>query len=660
MKRLYAFSVCAAFMLTATTMNAQFSGVSLNKTAQVPQTVANFLNTNAGKAYSEQQAASAYAKGSASTKLGGTNMKYETVFTEDFSKWTAGSEGAPDATDIAADSTTLQSYMTTAGGWGGLMAYQAGGVAYLGYDTEHDMGYLMTPGINLANAQGVYRVTMRARTDNPDNETQMLQIWSLNLSPNGLINAQAKEFGPEWTDLEWILSGGKEQTSIMFYGNKGKIYVDDLKVEQVVYPLDTPDDVEAEMADIDQIKATWTAVEGATSYYVYAVNSNDDATVAEATVSDTEAVLNFIPVDGVYYNVYVVAKNGTDESYPGSWWGMFEPDEMGTPVALAATNVSDNGFTANWEKAANAAQYIVAVDQKHVATEDGEEFTFFDDDFSSLDDATEDAVMVAQLSSCDKYFKRGGWNGDLVAGYMGMIALTNLYAAFGYPGCITSPAMNFGAGDGKVKVSGVAMSLVDDAVLSIALTKDGETLSEQTVDVSKSGALIDVELEGGQDDSQLVLSIYDAAESGDYIFLDDLKMSLSMNKGDVIELPYSNYYVSYPATSYDVEMPLSGDDNASYTVQGYYSDEVVSDVSNEITVKTESAIKAVSGKSNAAVSVVGGYLAVSNPSHSPIAVYSIDGSLVASSNGQASTSTFGLAHGAYIVRVAGQSFKVVK
>lgn len=661
MKKLYFLSTCAAFLLAATTASAQFSGVSLDKkAAPLPKAVEKFLKSDEGKAYNEAQFRDAYRRGVAKASLGGTNMKYETVLTEDYSKWTAGSEGAPDAVDITEDSTTMQSYMNTPGDWTGLMAYQAGGMAYLGEDAEDGPGYLKTHFVDLSKGSGVYRITMRARTDNPDNENQMLQIWSLDEGTSGLINAKAMAFGPEWTDLEWVLSGGRELTSIMFYGNKGKVYVDDLKIEQVIYPLDTPDNLDASMTDVDQVTVTWDAVDGATSYYVYAVCSDDDAVVAEATVEGTEAVLKFIPVGQTYYNVYVVAKNGTDESYAASWWGMFEPDEVGTPVALPATNVTDNGFTANWEKATNAAQSIVAVNQKHVATADGEEFDIFDDDFSCFDDATEDPVLVAQVSTCDKYFKRGGWTGDIVIGYAGMIGLTNLYAKYGLPGSITSPAMNFAAGEGKVKVTGVAMSVVDDAVLSIALTKDGETLSEQTIDVSKTGAAIDVELDGGQEDAQLALSIYDANEDGDYIFLDDLKMTLTMNKGDVIELPYTTTYVEFPTTSLDVEMPLAGEDNASYTVQGYFSDEVMGDVSNEIVVKETTSIQSSSLNAQASVSTNGNYLTVSNPAHDQIAVYTMDGQLVAKSNGQAATSSFGLNKGAYIVRVGGESFKIIK
>lgn len=662
MMKHYFFAICAAMTLTAMSGNAT-DVVKLNtkQGKDMPQAVYSFLRSDAGKPYTEAQFKEAYKRSWGMKKAESNNLKYVTVMTEDFSKWTAGSEGTPDATDLTSDSTTLQSYMTTPGDWTGLMAYQAGGMCYFGEDTEHGPGYLKSCFLDLRGDQGVYRITMRARTDNPDNEDQMLQIWSLDEGASGIINAQAMAFGKEWTDLEWTLSGGREKTSIMFYGNKGKVYVDDMKVERIVYPLATPEITSCEMTDADEVTVEWGAVDGATSYRVYAYNSDTEEYVADTTVTEPKAVLKFIPMGDTYYSVYVVAKNGSDESYPESWWGQFEPGDIETPVALAATNVTDNGFTANWEKAKFASQYIVAVNQKHVATSDGEVFNLFDDDFSVFDDVDEEPVQIAQMGYCDKYFKRAGWYGDVVFGYYGMILITNMYASYGLAGRLVSPAIDYSVGGGKVKVSGTAMSYLDDAILSIALVKGKTTLSEETVDVGKTGAVIDVELDGGTDGAQLVFKITDSAEGGDMVFLDNLKVSVTMDKDEQIELPYSSTYVNTPATSLDVEIPLAGSDDASYTVKGYFSDDVQSDESNEIDVKKSDAIRSINHDAlQSRVVVRGDAVVVSNPTNAEVKVYTIDGRAVAESNGMNATSSFSLPSGAYIVRVGGDTFKIAK
>ena len=139
------------------------------------------------------------------------------VLSEDFSKWTAGSEGNPDATDIAADSTTMQTYMQTPG-WNGFLAYQAGGVAYLGLDEvgNDGPGTLLTPELNLAATGGVYKLKFRARSANPMQETQALQTWTLDNATGSIINARGYDITSEWTECEMDFTGGGNHSMILF------------------------------------------------------------------------------------------------------------------------------------------------------------------------------------------------------------------------------------------------------------------------------------------------------------------------------------------------------------------------------------------------------------------------------------------------------------
>lgn len=58
------------------------------------------------------------------------------VLQETFSKFTAGSEEAPDMTNILnSEGIILQDYIETYG-WAGISVYQAGGCAYLANDGE--------------------------------------------------------------------------------------------------------------------------------------------------------------------------------------------------------------------------------------------------------------------------------------------------------------------------------------------------------------------------------------------------------------------------------------------------------------------------------------------------------------------------------------------
>ena len=87
---------------------------------------------------------------------------------EDFSKFTAGSEATPDATDVA-DATTgyIADELTNTPGWSGDGVFQAGGCAYIGIVDEgtdnEDTGFLNTSTFDGSGNGGYIVVTFRAR-----------------------------------------------------------------------------------------------------------------------------------------------------------------------------------------------------------------------------------------------------------------------------------------------------------------------------------------------------------------------------------------------------------------------------------------------------------------------------------------------------------------
>ena len=281
MRRTYLFILCTILSFNAFICKAIGQEISLKNHIEVPEAVKNFLNSKEGKNYTETQFIEALSKQALTAKSTTGNIKYETVLAEDFSKWVAGSEGSPDTKDVSENASGMASLMTYPGAWSGLYAYQAGGKAFLGVDLENGPGYIRTPPIDLRGKQGLYRIKLRARTDNPNNMEQMLQIFSFNEATTSIINAEAKSFNENWTELEWIFSGGAEKTSILLYGNNGNVYIDDLSIEMVTYPLERPKITSVSLYDINQINVEWDAVEGATSYYVYAEDYSADKIVIQ-------------------------------------------------------------------------------------------------------------------------------------------------------------------------------------------------------------------------------------------------------------------------------------------------------------------------------------------------------------------------------------------
>ncbi len=134
-----------------------------------------------------------------------------------------------------------------------------------------------------------------------------------------------------------------------------------------------------------------------------------------------------------------------------------------------------------------------------------------------------------------------------------------------------------------------------------------------------------------------------------------------MNKGDVIKLPYTTYYVPYTETSHNVEMPFTGEDKAYYNVQGYFSDEMKSDVSNDITVSRATGIAELSDAAEkASVTLTEGGVAISNPKAAKIYIYSINGSMVTKDLTGTTHTTVALPSGSYIVRVGNDIFKIMR
>ena len=111
----------------------------------------------------------------------GPNVQVNVLLSEDFSKFTAGSEEAPDGTDVML-LENVDDYFN-APGWDGVEVYQAGGKAYLGLGVdskgEPNPGYLMTPNVDLTQNQGVFRAKFRIKNANENAETQGMQYFVL-------------------------------------------------------------------------------------------------------------------------------------------------------------------------------------------------------------------------------------------------------------------------------------------------------------------------------------------------------------------------------------------------------------------------------------------------------------------------------------------------
>ncbi len=607
------------------------------------------------------------------------------VLSEDFSKWTAGSEGNPDATDIAADSTTMQTYMQTPG-WNGFLAYQAGGVAYLGLDEVGDdgPGTLLTPELNLAATGGVYKLKFRARSANPMQETQALQTWTLDNATGSIINARGYDITSEWTECEMDFTGGGNHSMILLHGMQGMVYFDDFEVIAYDYGIGKPVVEDMALLSLDQISARWTKVENATSYHV-ALYDIDNSVYAlpeyDIQSADTTCVIDFPVVAGTYYRLEVKATDGEHLSPAGTLFGYLAPDAVGTPEALSATDVTDESFTANWNAAPFAYGYEVNVTKHHIAQADGEVVVLTDENFDLMPGGTEEGPQtLVQLNYMDKYMQQPGWMVDLgLTGFTsddsGILGITNMMADWGIPGFLLSPTFDLSNGGGKVKVEFKAKSFLDDAVLVLSLVNFEEGVPFPGyigVSVGTEWQEFSYELEGGIDGCEIYFLVYDATEGGDIIYFDDLKVSQTLNKDEYIAFPYRKAKTDEPNVLQAViETPgKTAGSFFSYNVNGYfpvtidpvYGDEIMySEASEEVYVDAPDAVKAIDADKVAKAYVAGDELRIENPAGEPVYIYTVGGALIkADATGNTVVTSRLTQKGVYIVRVGNQAVKVVR
>lgn len=607
------------------------------------------------------------------------------VLSEDFSKWAAGSEGNPDATDIAADSTTMQTYMQTPG-WNGFLAYQAGGVAYLGLDEVGDdgPGTLLTPELNLAATGGAYKLKFRARSANPMQETQALQTWTLDNATGSIINARGYDITSEWTECEMDFTGGGNRSMILLHGMQGMVYFDDFEVIAYDYGIGKPVVEDMALLSLDQISARWTKVENATSYHV-ALYDIDNSVYAlpeyDIQSADTTCVIDFPIVAGTYYRLEVKATDGEHLSPAGTFFGYLAPDAVGTPEALSATDVTDESFTANWNAAPFAYGYEVNVTKHHIAQADGEVVVLTDENFDLMPGGTEEGPQtLVQLNYMDKYMQQPGWMVDLgLTGFTpddaGILGITNMMVDWGIPGFLLSPTFDLSNGGGKVKVEFKAKSFLDDAVLVLSLVNFEEGVpfpGYVGVSVGTEWQEFSYELEGGIDGCEIYFLVYDATEGGDIIYFDDLKVSQTLNKDEYIAFPYRKAKTDEPNVLQAViETPgKTAGSFFSYNVNGYfpvtidpvYGDEIMySEASEEVYVDAPDAVKAIDADKVAKAYVAGDELRIENPAGEPVYIYTVGGALIkADATGNTVVTSRLTQKGVYIVRVGNQAAKVVR
>ena len=158
-----------------------------------------------------------------------------TVLSENFSKFTAGSESTPDGTEVG-DATTflIPSTYTQTAGWAGYGVFQAGGAAYFGikdYDDEgttvQGPGFIETPLLDLSGNSGSFTVKFKAKSTLAK-DTIVLIVFN----SDGQPGIGAVPIVNTWEEYTVAVTQGGADMSIRITTAYDTFFVDDIQILQ--------------------------------------------------------------------------------------------------------------------------------------------------------------------------------------------------------------------------------------------------------------------------------------------------------------------------------------------------------------------------------------------------------------------------------------------
>lgn len=504
------------------------------------------------------------------------------LVSEDFAKFTAGSEDDPDGTELSDwNDGTIDAKYTQQPGWRGGFVYQAGGCAYLDVDTEEGTGWLITPTLNLSNYGGSFTIKFRARVASSKSSTTdeiYVQNCLLGEYSNSVTSSQTIEGTTKWKEYTLTFTDGNSKDDIQITAKSYPIFIDDITITQIDNGKPgAPLAQAATNVNDTQFTANWQAVEGAEGYLlsVYTLkNATEQYLFKDKEVSGTSYDVTGIEANIDYYYTVCSKRNGETSSTSNT---ITVIRKLKTPVTLPATNVASYGFTANWQSVPQATAYAVYTILTHTAQADNEPFNLFKSDFS--------AVKVGTIDSPWDYSRLGGirvflddlaprcdWIAFAPMAAQGMFGISNMFLDYNVPGTIYSPILDLSHDGGKstlrFNVLGRNVTKLRICVLKDKADGKADELFKTECPVTTDLAEQVITLEKGEKDTYVEISI---AEGTGYVLFDDLQLSQNLNKGESTELKYK--YDETSDTSRRIDTPdYSAGDVYAYTVQAFRLD----------------------------------------------------------------------------------------
>ena len=584
---------------------------------------------------------------------------------EKFDAFTEGTVDAPATTDISTPSYSGK-LATTLSGWKGSKVYEAGGSLMIG-----DGGNIETARLSGYSYGKTIKITMDVKSRASYGGIVTVSMGS---SYSSYINHQEELSDDQWHTIT-IYSASASGT----YGLKISpllilegMLIDNLKVEMSDKFVAPPTAKQPEIATATSFTATWDRISGVTSYLLDVYTKAEGTGEKTYLLKDEEVTTTSKRVEGLeegktYYYTVRAKKGDNISDYSNEIEVVEVITSVDAPRGLAATNITANGFTANWEAVAKAAKYEVMLFKAETMAEATEK-KILDEDFSKVTVGSLTSIEYGKTQEyLDAYTTVPGWYGVahcFAAGYMGIYPYSGA-------GTITTPALDLSAnkGAGKLTINmaeGSFGTYYEGAVVTISLYNGNEeTAAEtQTVTLEKDFKEYTVEFTKGTAESYIEISY----SGSNKLFIDYMNVTTTLNAGDKYTSLVETREVEGNNTSADFSVAFDENTTYSYQVIAY----VRTVVNGEIDLLGSAASEPVEVKyvptgvngitnngEGTSLRVTDGGVVVVLDSPAAINVYGMGGQMMKSVHGVKGANSISLAPGVAIVKAGNKSYKVV-
>ncbi len=639
------------------------------------------------------------------------------IVKENFAKMTTGSQDAP---DYDTDLNDYEMYdnawinmladFTQTPGWGSHNAYSAGGAIYLEADNE-TQGQLNTPMLNVSRNSGICFLQFDARVPE-DNEVveqvvvEAAETYNMQPSWKFLGNTQLPQLTTDWQTYTIQFYEGGEYTLFNIVNYSAPVLIDNVRVFQVDQYVATPTpNPHKNYARVDDNTAkfdlSWSAVDGAESYVLNVYDKDANGKPQNYIQKDVEVKDNKFTVDnavtGTIYYYTVSAKKGEHVSMPS-----VEVQVKGIvePVLSVSSPINGDKYTAEWKNVGGAERYNYISYFKQEATEDclmevsklnlvGMKYDSDDMEVEySVDNPTSYTLDRGALAD---EVGQAGWTVKHYAIYKDALTIDAFWTVEAKSDAgLISPEMDLSKDNGKFRVNLRACAEYLPAYeaypqAAVALfnydEEKGDYVQSELIyagDKNVNGDWKRYECDFTTGTARSIVGIYGTWAPGN-LYLSDVAIHQNYKKGDSFLNPFhylnwlvpgtgetTSVEVTIPAKAYEreiyhqaqsVRVKAEGDQFSGAT----FLESRFSDLKKvgfcPLTNGVNDAKLNVSG---ATVSLAGNNIVVNNPQKAAVALYTLDGMLVASDNSCAEVVTLPVAaHGKYVVKVGKQSVKLV-